>query len=482
MKRIIATIVLLSCTLSAQEQPPASLTVKERVSWYNALVDKISAGIKAFYEPAKPAATVVKPQEPAPEVKPTPEDIQKHLQVMGELKRIANEKELQNKKNFVNQFYSDKVDKTQTTALFSIDRIKKLIMETFYPNTKKKLVEAIIKQEKAHFHTHYAFYHAQNGEYRIYQDLYRKLYEFFNVSGELQNFTFLRFPGPASTQYDAYANISDFLKDELKKRGIINDNVNDTRTFVLSVNLSPFGNPQVAGEATCHYFLNAISWVGPDQKMYQDILTSFECTNEYVPDLIKLSQKIKTKEGSLFQIFIPKNLVNQYVYLSWRQGVPHDTLLLHQLFETTKIPASTINTVLGKYQDEWSTNIVNDPKVQALFEQAIDRINKGDAKISDILDHYANNPESLKGIEYLQARILLSNDLMLNPDSGVLIYRYTTIPEKTMAKYEAELTVITNKIIKKWIQDHVVNKTGQDNKTRAEKLFKLIDQQSGINR
>lgn len=426
-----------------------------------------------------PQCQVQADAEAVVEQKPQAEDVRKHLEVMQEFKTKLREREERLKKRNASSIYNTKgpIKQTQATALFSIDQLDKKIRKTFEPENYADLVDDIVAMEKRHFYTHYPFYHAQNGGYRILQDLYKKLYEFFSISGELKNFTFLRFQGSA---FDKYHTISEFLKDELKQHGIINDNLSDTRTFLLSVNLSPFGNPSIAGEATWNYFVNAISWVRPDMNMVESILKGFDCSTEFSDEIIELADMIKTKEGSLLQIFIPKNKVNQHVYLSWRQGVPHDAQLLRELFTTTHIPMTVINDTLGNYQENWVAKTAPNETIRALFEQAIDRINSGEVKISDILEQYTRDPQSLQGIEHLQARILLSNDLLLNPDSGVIVYRYTTIPPQTMAEYEQKLNALIKKIIDRWVDDHIINKQDVENKTRAEKLFKLIDQQTGI--
>lgn len=408
--------------------------------------------------------------------KPGVKEILSHMKVMQELKEKEREKKQRAEEKYAKMLFNKgKIKRTQATALFSVDRLTKKIKNVFNLESYAKIINDIIGQEKKHFYTHYPFYHAQSGDYRIIQDLYRKLYEFFYMSGELKNFSFLRFQ---SSLFDKYRNISDFLRHELKEHGIINDNVKDTRTLILSVNLSPFGNPYIMGEATWYYFENALSWVKPNFDMIADILKAFNLSTDYVDDIIKLSEMIKTKEGSLFQIFVPKNKVNDHVYLAWRQGVPNDEQLLRALFKSTKIPASKINEALDKYQYEWSSKVAQDPWIHALFDQAIERINSGTIKISDILDQYTKDPKSLKGIEHLQARILLSNEMLLNPESGVIIYRYTTIPKETLQEYDRQLTDIVQKIINKWIESNILKKEGPENKTRAETLFNLILKQS----
>ncbi len=60
---------------------------------------------------------------------------------------------------------------------------------------------------------------------------------------------------------------------------------------------------------------------------------------------------------------------------------------------------------------------------------------------------YCNKPEDLHGINYAQARLLLTDDILLNPASGVKIFRYTDVDHKSMEKYEERLDQIIQKIV-----------------------------------
>ena len=56
-------------------------------------------------------------------------------------------------------------------------------------------------------------------------------------------------------------------------------------------------------------------------------------------------------------------------------------------------------------------------------------------------------PEKIPYLDYLQGRLLVTNNILLNPESGVRIYRYYNIDPKYEALYKAQLKNILDKMV-----------------------------------
>ena len=82
-----------------------------------------------------------------------------------------------------------------------------------------------------------------------------------------------------------------------------------------------------------------------------------------------------------------------------------------------------------------------------LFKEMLENVEKGDYSINAYLNMYCNNPEDVHGMNYAQARLLLTDDILLNPISGVKIFRYNDIENAVMDKYEDKLDEIIKKIV-----------------------------------
>ncbi len=65
------------------------------------------------------------------------------------------------------------------------------------------------------------------------------------------------------------------------------------------------------------------------------------------------------------------------------------------------------------------------------------------------LEIFCRNPEAInsKDMDNIQARILMSNDFMLNPASDVQIYAYTMMPEKKRSSYKKKLSDLAKKML-----------------------------------
>ena len=157
--------------------------------------------------------------------------------------------------------------------------------------------------------------------WRVPQDLYRKLYERLHpLTEKVKNFEFLRWKPSGDLKVSAQK----FVVDQLVNYGLINDNYPDTSAILLSTNLALFGNVGFEGEATWEYFIKPKSHATPGPESFIEILDIFDATHEYIDQLNQLSDILYTKEQTLMQIFIPKEIVDYVAYIAFLQVIPAD--------------------------------------------------------------------------------------------------------------------------------------------------------------
>ena len=146
---------------------------------------------------------------------------------------------------------------------------------------------------------------------------------------------------------------------------------------------------------------------------------------------------MKTGRGNLLQIFIPKAMVDQCAYLATYAGYPFgDSLGSKQYYDQTL-----------KYRKQIS------PFLQ---DCEVDKIP------NDIL-------------KQVQARILVTSDIMLNPQSGVKIFRETALPEDKTTKYAQQMDHITTEIIIDWLNRYLNPGKDPDQQIKPQALTRIKD-------
>lgn len=191
----------------------------------------------------------------------------------------------------------------------------------------------VIAKEKELSGSHNAFYHAQDPRMRVAQDVYKRVYQRHHQTNVPDDFHFLRFPGPEDTEFSKYPNVQSFFEDDMQKHGMIDDNITPTKSHIISANLSAFGGLGHAGEETFHYFQIGKGQTQLDVPGFMSgYLQKFGLDPSGAADLFNQAQQLNdTKEGSLFQIMVPRESVDQVAYLAHPHGLPHDDELLDDL-------------------------------------------------------------------------------------------------------------------------------------------------------
>lgn len=285
----------------------------------------------------------------------------------------------------------------------------------------EKIINKAIDREIQFYDTHFVLYHGQKREFLLTQDIYKKLYEKINKV-RLRKFIFLRIP---NDEFDEYKNMTKFLRrNDPYQYGFDNDPY--INKHILSVNASLFGNSlytinKYISECTFKYFVRSQNITSMDfLDLCEDAFETLQINSlfyNYTTDLIDLisllSNYEKEKTGILLQIFIPKEKINNITYRAKVQGNPFYQTSIMQ-FDTSSAISEYTNTLI---------------------------------RMQNNRSFYNNYFANMFDIDELQFRLLLTNDVILNPNSGVNIFRYTNITPN-LTSYKQKLSILINKIIK----------------------------------
>lgn len=295
-----------------------------------------------------------------------------------------------------------KLPKNIPKALSLKTDIKKLYANNHLP------LEQFFSQEVKFADTHEVFYHAHTGPLRILHDLFTSLANFF-YQYENKDFIYLR---DGIRNKKAHQKIIDATKQAIYLKKDIDDMNEETQKGILSVNVHLFGNVFTdPGSSTILYYAANrsqqynFSWISK-------LLKSYELTEN--DDFKKILNIDLT--GNLLQIFIPKKNIKDRVFLAISFG-------------------GIITTNPDEYYPLIQCTILNVPKEYCSYwGHAMD----------------------------LQVRILLDNDIMLNPNSGVKIFRYTQDSQEINLKYNQELKKAIHKMLIDWLERLKRNEISQE--------------------
>lgn len=337
---------------------------------------------------------------------------------------------------------------TQTEGYFQVPALRNLVTDTFggsfEPVKHMDIISRVMAKEAQLKNSHWAFYHALSNVWMVPQDLYTMLDRSLNPSTQKEgNFTFLRFDDESGPQ------AKEFLMSELKKNGLIDDN-GEARGLLLSTNLSLFGNTGFKSESTWRYFMKEKQHTTPDRSMYEKIMDKFGLGYKYVDEIMELVDLLRAKEQTLLQIFVPKEDVDDIGYLAWATGIPahEDTIG----WVRTNVKNKTYKGKKGKPGALWAladlkNKFKKEQERNPLFKDLVKTVEEGDYSLNSFLKIYCNKPWELPNLNYVQARLIFSNDILLNPSSGVKMYRYTTIDRNKMSEYQKRLNALVKKIV-----------------------------------
>ena len=294
--------------------------------------------------------------------------------------------------------------------------------------------------------THWAFYHGIINEWTVWQDTLTKLSHHFNPSTAKKDgdFIFLRTKGGGVNQ-----PTKEFLVSQLQENGLVDDN-NETKGLLLSTNLSPFGNTGFEGESTWRSFIHAHSHTEPTRELYKKIMDQFQLPDTYINELMALVPMLHSRHEALLQVFIPKTIVDETAYLSWVTGIPaYDEIIswVRNNVKDKKYRSGHGKTGEMRALESLKRDFKKEQEKNKVFRDLLQSVERGDYSVNGYLNIYCNKPWELPGLNYTQVRLILTNDMLLNPQSGIKMFRYNEINNEQQEKYEQRLDEIIKKII-----------------------------------
>ncbi len=370
-------------------------------------------------------------EEPKSPARPTAQQIHQVAQKVA-LEQIEKQKQ---------------VHYTQSEAHLLSKKVRKIITKYYKVAPYLNIISAALAKEGELRDTHYVFYHGHNNPWRVPQDLYKKLYGRIYFGGEekLKDFVFLRWQRGEASQT---GNAQQVLVRELQDHGLVDDTDVNSKIILLSTNIALFGNVGKKLECSWHYFIEAQSHEPVADKTFKEVLDIFNISPKYIEELRALSDIIKTREETMVQIFVPKDLVDTIAYISYIRGVPAHTDILNKILEGVqvkraagekgKLYSSTIREIGDTFKEEKERN--------PLFKEMIEKAEQGIYSTDKFLTLFCNEPWKIRNFNHLQARLVLTRDL-LNPLSGLKFFRYSTIKKKQMKEYETKLNALVDRMI-----------------------------------
>lgn len=342
---------------------------------------------------------------------------------------------------------------------FSASKFTTSDKKKFTPE-KDPLIRALISNARQHLTTHYECYHAQSSDLRIVQDFYKEIRFFLDLSIiKKPDFHFLRIEDPI---FSRYTGVHDFLVNKLSDKESLNDGEVDMYTSLLSVNFSPFGNFDVDGESTFDYFLANHSVHSVAKRLVFRLLdalgiTKASVTYSFYESWIKRFEKLfdayssSLEYGTLFQILIPKKKIDQIAYTSHSYGIPATDEQEDCLEPLIWVPFSLKTKLLNK-----------------LFD--------GDFLVSTYLELYRTAPQTLKKLTHLQGRLLITQQELLNPESNILIKRFTSMPFGQEQQYYKELKELCDELMQEWLTiPNVSLHLAKDQQEKRVRLQRMSD-------
>lgn len=328
---------------------------------------------------------------------------------------------------------------TQSQAHMSLPEIKKIIAAEYNTKPYEKMITAMLDHEKQYKDDYYVFYHGMKNIWRVPQDLYTRLYFYFKKlpADLMKSFIFLRF-----TDVSGPPSIQNFLINKLKDNGLINDH--ELGDFLYSVNVAIFGNVGTEPECTWQYFVKSRGKSAPDRATYEKILDSFGLSHKYIDQLMALVDLYATAEQTIVQIFIPKGKIDEIGYLSWIRGIPAHKKTMDMVLRSVEDKTFSKSPLA---LDHYTALFKREQEKNPLFKNLIERVKAEDFRLGYFLQFYRNRPEAIEGINNFQARLVFTPGLLLNPLSGVKVFRYSAATPEQLKKYEQKFDNIFKKII-----------------------------------
>ncbi|MFC1842157.1 hypothetical protein ACFLYU_00685 [Candidatus Dependentiae bacterium] len=237
------------------------------------------------------------------------------------------------------------------------------------------------------------------------------------------------------------------------------DNIEPYKSQILCVNFSPFAFIYNFGENSLAYFIADRSIKAPD--WIDAILMRLGFEKKFIDKLKALHDKYMQpkKGGQMLQIFIPKDNVDRFVYISKPMGIP----LIRKIYGVGYDAKMGYHTKTSEFLSLY----LNDPSSLKLESDAL-YVNMCKGKDKDVMqDYYA-----FKVINGHQGRIVLFPGFF-DSKNGVEIVKYNFVPEKNKEIYRKKFNQIFEDMIFRWMDSGAYKKLGDD--IANKRLVRLLD-------
>ncbi len=341
---------------------------------------------------------------------------------------------------------------------------------------------------------YYVFYHAYKRELGILFDIYRELYDIFNVQNDPHQAVLVRNLFDSNCTY-CYSNVQNFI-DSWK--GDWNDMWQPLKSLLLSTNISLFGNTANINSGSFHFFMGSYS-LSDTSDLLTDFFKAWNFDVKYLRELESIHARyIKPEAGQMLQIFLPQEKVDSLSYLSHSYGKPysvqltnsfdalkkrhHDMLSILTLYRNNPF---LVDNVFGEdylldlkdriatekaHKEENALELIKDPQNEILLGRK-ERYER--SKFIDFASPIQTSNQA--AMDNIQARILLI-PAFFDPASGIKIFRYTLTPEKQREKYQKELHDCIKKMLIDWLKTSKAQEELKKLNVPLSKLMELIQQ------
>ena len=369
-------------------------------------------------------------------------------------------------KDFLEKFYKKPIEELNTRAKGDYSQ-EPTIEETnaIIEGYQQKLIE-VLNQERKMKDGYYAFYHAQNSKIGLLSDVITAIRKWLKLRLGSPGVE-LRIKSPFEQGSIEQGSISAFLdwgrkkmKEEMGGPMWVDHLLRDE---VLAINFSPFGNTYSDGESTLHFFISSKSIMKGDVgSLVRDIVfKGLHLPERYIQALASLHERYMQPStgGNLLQIFIPKEKVDDFVYLCTKFGKPCGKHNCGPKFYDKK---TNIPMTISRYLYEYTNN-----------PRSLGRPFHKSYMCGQFLTQLKDKSELYKNINCLQGRILFF-PAFFSPDSGVKIFQYNFVSEENKKEYKQGLQKIINQMMNEWVKSGAYKRLSQEDK-RNLPLVRLLE-------
>lgn len=334
----------------------------------------------------------------------------------------------------------------QTDAYLSLEGAKEAVDIAYAGKIKELNLQPILdaaveKEREMAIKGYYAFYHGEGKNIFLYQKIVTEYMQ--QLAGrEFKDFYFLRYPEPSFDKDISFQSLAS-MDNEYDLDPAISQRL-------LSVNLSLYGNAKNLGESSLYYAMEDLNITGSGSRA---LLTFFKMNSldvKLLYELAELAEKAYAT-GTLLQIFVPQHAVEKIGYPSRAFGHPgfevgreifkpfdpqswtdYYALYPNYPFKKTILPAKLEELPANSSLLKLLENYKKDPlSLSSDIKQTVEFNWKSPVNsvllARDIASGKFKKSSEIrfKAVNWLQARLILNNKILLNPDSGIKIFSYT---------------------------------------------------------